>query len=241
MCSFASDYGGYLTRDVLITDLRTEIRNPAGLLVNSIDDNSAVFYKVTRNIMIGEGAGAGAEGGGGGGGGGKEEEEEEKKYTFKGWTKRYEAERDKRREEDREKARRERDERGRGMEREHELDPLEAHRKALAKHEAEGRGGARREEAPLEAPVRRVRKGGERGSRPKKRDPRSGQATTSRREDEPPAYTKMREKAEKRFAREYKQRQTKKASQAKVAAAMAKEREVRGGYHPTGGGGGKKD
>jgi hypothetical protein len=50
--SFASDYGGFLTRDVLITDLRTEIRDPRGLLVNSIDSNSAVFYKVTRQIAL---------------------------------------------------------------------------------------------------------------------------------------------------------------------------------------------
>jgi hypothetical protein len=53
--SFASDYGGYLTRDVLLTDLRTEIRNPKGLLVNSLDPNSAVFYKVVRNIQINPG------------------------------------------------------------------------------------------------------------------------------------------------------------------------------------------
>ena len=50
--SFASDYGGFLTRDVLITDLRTEIRDPNGLLVNSIDSNSAVFYKVARQIVL---------------------------------------------------------------------------------------------------------------------------------------------------------------------------------------------
>ncbi len=50
--SFASDYGGFLTRDVLITDLRTEIRDPRGLLVNSIDSNSAVFYKITRQIAL---------------------------------------------------------------------------------------------------------------------------------------------------------------------------------------------
>jgi hypothetical protein len=50
--SFASDYGGYLTRDVLLTNLRTEIRNPKGLLVSSLDPNSAIFYKVVRNIQI---------------------------------------------------------------------------------------------------------------------------------------------------------------------------------------------
>jgi len=50
--SFASDYGGYLTRDVLLTNLRTEIRNPKGLLVSSLDPNSAIFYKVVRNIKI---------------------------------------------------------------------------------------------------------------------------------------------------------------------------------------------
>jgi hypothetical protein len=50
--SFASDYGGYLTRDVLLTNLRTEIRNPKGLLVSSLDPNSAIFYKVVRNITI---------------------------------------------------------------------------------------------------------------------------------------------------------------------------------------------
>ena len=45
--SYAQSFSGTLTKDILLTDIKTEIRNTNGNVANNIGDNSVIIYKIT--------------------------------------------------------------------------------------------------------------------------------------------------------------------------------------------------
>lgn len=45
--SYAQSFSGTLTKDILLTDIKTEIRNTNGSVANNIGDNSVIVYKIT--------------------------------------------------------------------------------------------------------------------------------------------------------------------------------------------------
>ncbi len=51
--SYASNFSAQIVRDVTITKVKIEIRNPDGRLVNNLDEKSSIILKVERQIPIG--------------------------------------------------------------------------------------------------------------------------------------------------------------------------------------------
>jgi len=45
--SYAQSFSGTLTKDILLTDIKTEIRNTNGSVANNIGDDSVIIYKIT--------------------------------------------------------------------------------------------------------------------------------------------------------------------------------------------------